>query len=131
MVNDVVSQEAEVKKAREQATRRAVRPTATVAIPRENSWTFLTNHAHVLLCLYQQSNPRLRDVAIAVGITERMVQRVVSELAQAGYLKITKEGRCNRYDVNSALYLRHPLEQQHTVGELMKVLSTPTRRRQS
>jgi DNA-binding MarR family transcriptional regulator len=94
-------------------------------------WTFLTNHAHVLLCLYQQPDRRLRDVATAVGITERMVQRVVAELAEAGYLKITKEGRCNRYEINTALYLRHPLELQHTIGELMKVLSSSTSRRKS
>jgi hypothetical protein len=87
------------------------------------SWTFLSNHTHVLLCLYRQPDRRLRDVAAAVGITERMVQRIVAELAYAGYLQITKEGRCNRYTVNVELRLRHPLEMQHSIGELLTVLS--------
>lgn len=87
------------------------------------SWTFLTNHTHVLLCLYRQPDQRLRDVALAVGITERMVQRVVAELAEAGFLHIEKAGRCNRYTVTASLQLRHPLEMQHTIGELLEVLS--------
>jgi DNA-binding MarR family transcriptional regulator len=93
----------------------------TVAPPA--GWTFLTNHTHVLLCLFRQPDLRLREVAAAVGITERMVQRIVSELVDAGYLQITKHGRCNRYSVNPGLRLRHPLEMQHTIGELLTVLS--------
>ena len=91
--------------------------------PSPPGWTFLTNHTHVLLCLYRQPNQRLRDVAAAVGITERMVQRVISELVEAGYVAIHKEGRCNRYTVKSGLQLRHPLEKQHSIGELLSVLS--------
>lgn len=94
-----------------------------VAAPLPAGWTFLTNHTHVLLCLYRQPDQRLRDVALAVGITERMVQRIVAELSEAGYLHIQKEGRCNRYTVTSNLQLRHPLEMQHTIGELLEVLS--------
>lgn len=90
------------------------------------SWTFLTNHTHVLLCLYRQPDLRLRDVANEVGVTERLVQRIVAELVDQGYLQITKEGRCNRYTVNSDLRLRHPLEMQHTIGELMELLSSET-----
>jgi len=86
-------------------------------------WTFLTNHSHVLLCLYRTPDRRLRDVAIAVGITERMVQRIVGELVKAGYLTISKEGRRNRYVMNSRLRLRHPLEMHHTIGELMEALN--------
>ena len=96
-----------------------------VAIPVQApaGWTFLTNYTHVLLCLYRQPDHRLRDVAIAVGITERMVQRIVAELVETGYLQIEKEGRCNRYTVNSELRLRHSLEMQHTIGELLSLLS--------
>ncbi len=83
----------------------------------------MTNHTHVLLSLFRQSDQRLRDVATAVGITERMVQRIVAELVDAGYLQITKEGRCNRYTVNAKLQLRHPLETQHTIGELLAILN--------
>lgn len=93
-------------------------PTPAVA----EGWTFLTNHTHVLLCLYQNPDRRLRDVAQMVGITERMVQKIVADLSDAGYLKISKEGRCNHYDVNSNLKLRHSLEMQHTVGELLDLL---------
>ena len=87
------------------------------------SWTFLTNHTHVLLCLYRDPDQRLREVAQAVGITERMVQRIVAELVEGGYLTISKEGRCNRYTVLATLQLRHPLEMQHTIGELLTLLS--------
>ena len=86
-------------------------------------WTFLTNHSHVLLCLYHNPDMRLRDVASLVGITERMVQKIVADLAGAGYLEITKEGRCNHYHVNADLKLRHPLEMHHTVGELLVMLN--------
>lgn len=85
-------------------------------------WTFLTNHTHVLLCLYHNPDRRLRDVAQLVGITERMVQKVVADLAAKGYLHITKEGRCNHYVVDAQLKLRHPLEMHHTVGELLDLL---------
>ncbi len=107
---------------------RALASVSAVTAPK-TSWTFLTNHTHVLLCLYRQPDQRLRDVATAVGITERMVQRIVAELADAGYLQIEKEGRCNRYKVTANLYLRHPLEMRHTIGELLEVLSDVTARK--
>ncbi len=88
-------------------------------------WTFLTNHAHVLLCLYDQPEMRLREVAIRVGITERMVQKIVSELEEAGYLTIEKQGRCNAYRLHTSLKLRHSLEAHHSIGELLKLLATP------
>ncbi len=87
-----------------------------------DGWTFMTNHTHVLLCLYHNPDRRLRDVAQMVGITERMVQKVVADLAETGYLQITKEGRCNHYEVNCKLKLRHSLEMHHTVGELLELL---------
>lgn len=93
------------------------------------SWTFLTNHTHVLLCLYLQPDARLRDVAEAVGITERMVQRIIAELEQAGYLHITKHGRRNHYTLRLQARLRHPLEQQHTIGELLALLSAAPARK--
>lgn len=101
------------------------RPTTSSEEENQKSigWTFLTNHMHVLLALYRNPDRRLRDVAISVRITERMVQRIVAELVEAGYLKVSKEGRRNRYVVNSRLRLRHPLEMHHTIGELMKLLN--------
>jgi DNA-binding transcriptional ArsR family regulator len=89
-------------------------------------WTFLTNHAHVLLCIARDPEARLRDVAGAVGITERAAQRIVAELAEAGYLEREREGRRNRYRVHPELPLRHPLERDHAVGDILGVLSAPS-----
>lgn len=86
------------------------------------SWTFLTNHAHVLMSIAAEPELRMRDVAIRVGITERAVQRIVAELEQGGYLTITREGRRNRYDVNPDLPLRHAVESHRTIGQLMDLV---------
>lgn len=85
-------------------------------------WTFLTNHAHVLLCVARDSGIRHRDVAQRVGITERAAQRIVADLVEAGYLERTREGRRNRYRLNPDLPLRHPLERGHHIGEILSVL---------
>ena len=87
------------------------------------SWTFLTNHAHVLLCIANDSNVRLRDIAERVGITERAAQRIVGELVDAGYVDRVREGRRNNYRLNAERPLRHPLEEDHAVGEVLAVLS--------
>lgn len=85
-------------------------------------WTFLTNHAHVLFCIAQDPEIRLRDVAIRVGITERAVQRIVTDLEAAGYLVVSKEGRRNRYQVNREQKLRHPIERHRTVAALIELV---------
>jgi len=87
-------------------------------------WTFLTNHAHVLLCVARDPGTRLRDVADHVGITERAAQRIVAELVEAGYLERRREGRRNRYRLNDQLPLRHPLERDHPVGEILAALQS-------
>jgi predicted transcriptional regulator of viral defense system len=90
-------------------------------------WTFLTNHAHVLLCVSENPNARLRDIAEMVGITERAAQRIVTELEDAGYLDRVREGRRNSYLLNTAMPLRHPLDSDHRIGELLATFSnTPT-----
>jgi DNA-binding Lrp family transcriptional regulator len=86
-------------------------------------WTFLTNHAHVLLCIADDPAIRLRDVADRVGITERATQRIVAELEDAGYLSHEKVGRRNSYEVHRSLPLRHPLEDHLEIGALLRVLS--------
>lgn len=86
------------------------------------SWTFLTNHAHVLLCLARDPAVRLRDVAQSVGITERAVQRIVHDLDEAGYIDITKEGRRNSYTVHRELHLRHPIERHRRVKSLLDLV---------
>lgn len=84
-----------------------------------SGWTFLTNHAHVLFCIVQDPEVRLRDVAARVGITERAVQRIVTDLENEGYLEVSKEGRRNRYKVNFDLPLRHPIERHRSVRALI------------
>ena len=85
-------------------------------------WTFLTNHAHVLICLARDPQMRLRDVAANVGITERAVQSIIADLESAGYLKRQRVGRRNRYELHPDLPMRHPVEQMHSVAELLEVL---------
>ncbi len=87
-----------------------------------SDWTFLTNHTHVLLCVARDPGARLRDVAEVVGITERAAQRIVAELEEAGYLTRSRDGRRNRYEVHPDVPLRHPLEREHAVGEILDVL---------
>ncbi len=88
------------------------------------SWTFLTNHAHVLVCLARDPSVRLRDVAELVGITERAAQRIVADLVAEGYVSRIRAGRRNRYRVNPSLPLRHSLESDHDVGSLLRALGT-------
>ena len=94
----------------------------------EASWTFLTNHAHVLLAISAESQIRIRDIATQVGITERAAHRVVADLEIAGYLKLAKIGRRNEYLVVRNLPLRHPAERHHRIGELLKVLAHDSKR---
>ncbi|MDQ1287353.1 MAG: hypothetical protein QG622_918 [Actinomycetota bacterium] len=86
-------------------------------------WTFLTNHAHVLLCIARDPGIRLRDVAHHVGITERAAQRIVADLTTTGYLTVAREGRRNHYQLNPARPLRHPLERDHHIGEILAILT--------
>lgn len=87
-----------------------------------SSWTFLSNHAHVLVCLARDPQTRLRDVAEEVGITERAVQRIVRELEAAGVLKRSRLGRRNRYQIVPDISLRHSLERHCTIGQLLNIL---------
>src|SRR5260221_8629005 len=87
------------------------------------SWTFLTNHAQVLLCVASTPDIRLRDVAARVGITERSTQRILSELVAAGYVKATREGRRNRYTVDHDHAMRHTAQRGYEIGALLEALS--------
>ncbi len=88
--------------------------------PDSASWTFLTNHAHVLICLFQDPEIRLRDVAVAVGITERAVQKIIAELEVGGLLERERQGRRNVYRIHAKLPLRHPVESHCTVQGLLR-----------
>lgn len=88
----------------------------------ERDWTFLTNHAHVLLCLAADHDVRLRTVAQQVGITERAVQLIVADLEAAGYVTRTRVGRRNHYAIQPRRALRHPLERHRTVAVLLDIV---------
>ena len=89
-------------------------------------WNFLSNHAHVLICLAENPRARMRDVASNIGITERAAMRIVGHLAEAGVITRHKEGRRNRYVIHEEQHLRHPLEAHCTVRSLLSMVqSTP------
>jgi DNA-binding transcriptional ArsR family regulator len=89
---------------------------------RRSGWTFLTNHGHVLVCIAEEPDVRGRDIAERVGITERAAQAIIADLVEEGYVTRTREGRRNRYEVHADAPLRHPLEEDHTIGELLVTL---------
>ncbi|HEY4237913.1 MAG TPA: winged helix-turn-helix domain-containing protein [Gaiellaceae bacterium] len=86
-------------------------------------WTFLTNHAQVLLCLAETPDIRVRDVAQRVGITERATQRILAELIDGGYVKAERVGRRNRYTVDRRHAMRHSAQFGHEIGALLEALS--------
>ena len=86
-------------------------------------WTYLSNHAHVLVCLARDPELRLRDVARLVGLTERGVSRILSELENSGILEKERVGRRNRYKLHLDTPLRHPLEKHATVADLMGLVA--------
>jgi DNA-binding MarR family transcriptional regulator len=88
------------------------------------TWTFLTNHAQVLLCLAETPDIRLRDVADRVGITERATQRIVAELVEAGYVKTTRVGRRNTYTIDREHAMRHTAQVGYEIGALLEALGT-------
>ena len=95
------------------------------------SWSFLTNHARVLACIADDPGVRLRDVAGAIGITERSAFAIVTDLAEAGYVVKEKDGRRNRYRIQSHVRLHEPTGTEKTIGELLNLLvRQPARRRQ-
>ena len=87
-----------------------------------SNWTFLTNHAHVLLCLAKTPTMRIRDIAVEVGITERAVQRVISDLITEGFIQRHKDGRRNSYTICSDCALKHPIEWHKNISDLIKLI---------
>jgi predicted ArsR family transcriptional regulator len=91
-------------------------------------WTFLTNHAQVLLCLvHNGGRMTAREIAAVVGITERAVQRILDDLEEAGYISRFREGRQNRYEIHPDLPMRHPLQRGRAIKELLELLTLPDR----
>jgi len=102
---------------------RRARPAARGrAAPAGRAWTFLSNHGHVLVCIASDPEVRLRDVAVAVGITERAVLKILADLAVAGIVERRREGRRNRYRLNADQPLRHPLEAHRSVAALLAMV---------
>lgn len=89
---------------------------------RSDTWTFLSNHGHVLVELAHAPGTRLRDLADRVGITERAVQRIVAELVDAGVLTRHRVGRRNSYSIDRRRRLRHPIEDHCRVGDLVDMV---------
>ena len=89
------------------------------------SWTFLTNHAQVLVCVARDPGVRLRDIGDRVGITERAAHRIVVELEDAGYITRERNGRRNSYTVNAHSPLPDPVADGQNVGELLAILTAP------
>lgn len=86
-----------------------------------HTWTFLSNHAHVLAAIASAPALRLREIAAHVGLTERAVQKIIGDLEQAGFVRRFREGRRNRYEVDADAPLHHPLEAHQTVGALVSI----------
>jgi predicted ArsR family transcriptional regulator len=87
------------------------------------TWTFLTNHAQVLLCLSETPDIRLRDVAERVGITERAAQRILADLVESGYVRVTRVGRRNHYTVDRGHAMRHSAQVGYEIGVLLEALT--------
>ena len=87
------------------------------------NWTFLTNHARVLLCITRDPGVRLRDIAASLGITERSAYGIVTGLTAAGYIVKQKNGRRNRYQIRAHLPLPDPTRRERTVGEVLALLA--------
>ena len=85
-------------------------------------WTFLSNHGHVLVCLARDPSARMRDVAEAVGVTERAVQQIVRDLVSEEYVRKEKVGRRNRYRVVRSAHFRHQLEADVSLGSFVDLV---------
>jgi predicted DNA-binding transcriptional regulator YafY len=95
------------------------------------SWSFLTNHARVLVCLARDPGMRLRDLAASLGITERSAYAIVTDLTAAGYTVKRKDGRRNRYQILAHLPLPEPTSQEPAIGEVLALLAGATAALQS
>ena len=85
-------------------------------------WSFLTNHARVLLCIAHDPGARLRDIAASLGITERSAHGIVTDLVRAGYVVKQRDGRRNRYQIQADLPLPEPGTQAPAIGEVLALL---------
>ena len=96
--------------------------------PDGKPWTFVTNHTQVLLCIAQDEDVRIRDIAEKVGITERAAQRIVADLVHEGFITVERVGRRNRYTIDRDAALRHDAQEGYAIGELLDVLRRESER---
>jgi hypothetical protein len=87
------------------------------------AWSFLTNHARVLLCIAHDPGVRLRDIAARTGVTERTAYGIVTDLTEAGYVVKHKDGRRNRYQIQAHLPLPETDSRERTIGEILALLT--------
>jgi IclR helix-turn-helix domain len=85
------------------------------------TWSFLTRHARVLICIAHDPGVRLRDIATIVGITERSAYGIVNDLTSAGYVLKGKDGRRNRYEIQAHLPLRDTIGRERTIGDVLEI----------
>jgi DNA-binding transcriptional ArsR family regulator len=112
-----------LKPGRNNAPARPEQPAETEAPPPPQAqWTIFSNHAHVLVCIVRNPEERVRDIAQKVGITERAVHRIITDLEGAGVIARERLGRRNRYSVSLDRPLRHPLESHRTIAEVIRVI---------
>jgi DNA-binding MarR family transcriptional regulator len=88
------------------------------------TWNFLTNHGRALLCIAHNPDVRIRDIAASLGITERRAHGIVTDLTAAGYLVKTKDGRRNRYEIQSHLPIPEPAARERAIGEVLDLLAS-------
>jgi hypothetical protein len=92
------------------------------------SWSFLTNHGRALLCIAREPDVRVRDIAASLAITERRAQDIVTDLVDAGYVRKTKDGRRNRYEVQAHMPLPEPNSRAAAIGDMLKLLGNSRRK---
>ncbi|WP_277452340.1 winged helix-turn-helix domain-containing protein [Janibacter sp. DB-40] len=90
----------------------------------EETWTFLSNHGHVLLAVATDPDRRVRDIAAEVGITTRATVTILNDLEDAGYLRRTRIGRRTHYTVDPRRHFRHQLTADHEIGELLAIFTS-------
>lgn len=96
-----------------------------VQVVRVTGWTFLTNHAQVMLCIARNSRIAAREIAAEIGITERAVQRILNDLEQGGYISRARDGRKNVYEIHAERPMRHPAQEGRTVRDLLELVGEP------
>jgi len=107
-------------------TRQTIHDKKIMSSTDQPTWTFLSNHAQVLLCITNDPDIRIRDIAQNVGITERAAARIVNDLVTAGYLDRIKIGRRNHYRLNGEVQMRHAAQAGHQISELLTTFQSPT-----